>query len=294
MAQMTRAEIRLAQQRINRMGLKDERGRPIMLRVDGIVGPKTMAAMTLSAQQPHASMPLPRPKPVAPVAGAGMAEGMSPGAINDSARALMAGPTPGAPPFMPAGPPGGMGMGGAQSMGPPRFGGVPMRDPDSDLGVDPARYDPREVDMQWAFNDAYHAGPQSPRGMDQRAMRSPGGATGMPDMVRSVRDRLFGPPPVPEAAMEAGGVVPGAPRPAPAIGDSRFGDAFAAAPVAPPHPAPEMGLLDKIRSALGVPVPAGAQPAEPQGDLANPRVGDHVLLRGKPYQFDGTQWRASQ
>ena len=89
--------------------------------------------------------------------------------------------------------------------------------------------------------------------------------------------------------MEASGVVPGAPRPVPTIGDSRFGEAFAPPPQPPPTPPvppPELGSLDKIRSALGVAVPppqSAAAGPQPQGGLSiGNMVGGYRYKGGDP------------
>lgn len=135
--QMSREQVRAAQRMLNRLGVRDDRGRP--LKVDGILGPRTLAALQNYAQQQQAdaAMPTPRPKPqrmfsdptlaadiaaaappppmiapagqTAPTPGfdplAGVRRQMQP----PPPASMFAGPTPGAQPMAP--PPGG-GMGG--------------------------------------------------------------------------------------------------------------------------------------------------------------------------------------
>lgn len=225
------------------------------------------------------AMPFPVPKPAPePPAPPGLA-------------ALMGMPAmPQGGSFTPAGPPGGTGMGGNRAEAATRFGPFlpPMRDPDSAMQP----LDPRAMSVFGDVNRLEMAGPQTPRGVEQMAMRMAGRPSPLQEPLQAISNRLFGLPRIPEAAMEPSGVVPGAPRPPPTA--DRWAQQFAPAPMAPPAPPPEMGFLDRLRSALGVAVPPPAGAEDQQGDLANPRLGDKVMLKGQPYEFDGVQWRPAR
>lgn len=322
MAQMTRAEVRLAQQRLNALGFRDDRGRP--LKVDGIVGPRTMAAMQASVQSRQASgggaggppaadrsekyvnpnpfvMPVPRARPGAAPPGLGALMGM-PAMATAGAPSFQRPQMPPAPPspsydMATAGPPG----------LPIRFGGVPMRDPDSSLwrqgpGSLPTDQFAREMQVSAAMprDGMGPVGLPTPPPLGEFAPPMPP-PTGMGGMAGN-----GGMGPMPPMDLAGAGVIGNEADKFP-MNSARFADGLApppqlaprqppAAPMFPQNLIHELGidsLTDTASRVFNGPGPVPAQAQEPD-DLARPRVGARVLLKNQPYEFDGQMWRPAQ
>lgn len=146
---MTREQVRLAQEELNRLGIRGADGKPLL--EDGILGPQTRHALSQRAAQMQAQgIPLPRPKPEFRF------EDPTLQADNRALRAPLS-TTPNQQ------------MGAIQL---PAQGRPPQRDPDAfaTMGRDLTAYG---TDREWEVFGLRNAPrrPQSDRGRDQQAMR---------------------------------------------------------------------------------------------------------------------------
>lgn len=273
---MTREQVRLAQQELNRLGIRGANGRPLL--EDGIIGPQTLHAMAQAKArqqaQPAQGIPLPRPKPRDINARPGMAiprDHPNRPSLRRDIDEFVAGQAAITPNRQ---------MGAMQIPAQPSPPMPAMRDPDSRMSIhDPGHRYSEAMNLRDAARS-----PQSPRGIEMAAARQAeadrwrqgkwasryGSQTSpqleamgaVPNMGNRFADSFQDTGPPPQALAEAAArqrLIPLMP-PATSDWDRPVDNAMVAERPPPMHNgfADLLGLLDPARRFLGVPTMGGA------------------------------------